>query len=41
MGIHIQPTKTQCLIGFADAEWTGSLDDKHSSRGYSIFLVQI
>ena len=38
IGLHIQPAKEQCLIGFSDADWAGSLDDRRSTGGYCIYL---
>ena len=38
IGLHIQPAKEQCLIGFSDVDWAGSLDDRRSTGGYCIYL---
>ena len=38
MGLHLQPAKEQCLIGFSDADWAGFIDDRQSTSGYCVFL---
>lgn len=38
LGLKIQKSRSTLVSGFSDADWTGDIDDRRSTRGFAIFL---
>jgi hypothetical protein len=38
LGLHIVKSPSLLVSGFSDADWTGFLDDRRSTRGFVVFL---
>ena len=37
-GLHLTCSSTLNLVGFCDADWASSLDDRRSTSGYCVYL---